>query len=110
MKSIYQPGSDGYAQAKAVRAFCIAISVLFAATVILVITPIGGLLHKDFIAASAFMKIIGFILVIGEVYLLWTVLKKVMSEEIYSGTWVYFITVIGWLLAGGFLTGFNLIG
>jgi hypothetical protein len=107
MKSIYKPGTDGYAQAKAVRTFCIALTAVVVIIFALFVVPSNNFLHRDFVRASTIMNVVAILSVAGQIFVTWRILSKVMNEEVYSGTWVYYVTMVWLILNICFLAGFN---
>lgn len=102
----FKKGTDGYAQAKAVKTFCIVMTFLLSVTLITFLVP-GNYFNYHFKNAAIGFHIAGILSIAGQIFFNWKVLAKVMDDEVYSGGWVILLTLIWYLLSICLLAGFN---
>ena len=100
----FQKGSDGYAQAKNVRIFCIIVTLVTVALYAVFVIPSNNLLHGHYVRARKGWHIAAFVSLALNLYVNWGVIKKVMDDEVYSGKWINVLTV-GWFLVNILLLG-----
>ena len=103
----FQKGSDGYAQARNVRTFCIVFTLVALALYAVVVVPSHNFLHAHFLRASTVWKVVGFVSIAVQLWFTWGVISKILNEEVNAGKWINVVTV-GWTVFNFCaLNGFN---